>query len=210
MSEIVYVFTNEAMPELVKIGRTANSVVERLTDLSRSTAIPLAFECYFAAEVENAAALEKKLHELFSEFRINPKREFFKVDPEKIVLAISIGQYKEITPAMAEVDADEQEALEKAKARRPRLKLSAIGIMAGDQLQFSRDETIVATVVGDGELSLDGDILSPSAAALKLLKNIGYKTPTASGSEYWKFQGELLDERRRRLESERFDEPGPT
>jgi len=46
MSEIVYVFTNEAMPELVKIGRTTNSVVERLTDLSRSTAIPLAFECY--------------------------------------------------------------------------------------------------------------------------------------------------------------------
>lgn len=78
MSEIVYVFTNEAMPGLVKIGRTSNAVDDRLTDLSASTSVPLPFECYFAAEVRQAAALERKLHELFSEYRVNPKREFFK------------------------------------------------------------------------------------------------------------------------------------
>jgi hypothetical protein len=38
---------------------------------------------------------------------------------------------------------------------------------------------------------------------------MGYQTPTASGSEYWMFDGELLDERRRRIETERFDEAGP-
>jgi hypothetical protein len=206
MSEIVYVFTNEAMPDLVKIGKTANSVEERLTDLSRSTAVPLAFECYFAAEVENAGKLEKTLHELFSEYRVNPRREFFKVDPEKVVLAISIGRFVEITPGSAEVDSEEKEALEKAKARRPRLRLSAIGIKSGDQLTFSRDDSVTATVIEDGKLDFEGEIMSPSAAALKALQRMGYKTPAASGSEHWKFDGELLDERRRRLEAEHFDE----
>lgn len=209
MSEIIYVFTNEAMPGLVKIGRTSNAVDERLTDLSSSTSVPLPFECYFAAEVRHAHTLEKKLHELFSEYRVNPKREFFKTDPEKVVLAISIGEFNEITPGTAKVDIQEQEALDRIKARRPRLRLSAIGIKPGDQLQFSRDESIVAVVVADGQVNLNGETLSPSAAALKVLMRMGYKTPTASGSEYWKFGGELLDERRRRIESEQFEEPDP-
>ncbi len=47
--------------------------------------------------------------------------------------------------------------------------------------------------------------MSLSAAALDALHRLGYKTPTASGSEHWMFDGELLDERRRRMEAEQFD-----
>ena len=52
---------------------------------------------------------------------------------------------------------------------------------------------------------LDGEILSPASAALKILHQKGYKTPTASGSLYWMYEGELLDDRRRRLEAQQFD-----
>jgi hypothetical protein len=48
--------------------------------------------------------------------------------------------------------------------------------------------------------------MSLSAAALKILNAMGYKTPAASGTEYWMFEGELLDERRRRVEAEQFDQ----
>lgn len=208
MPEIVYVLTNEAMPGLVKIGLTNDSVEARLTQLSSHTGVPLAFECYFAAEVKDGARIEKTLHLLFAEARINPKREFFRLDPEKVVLAISIGEFKEITPGNAQVEPEEQEALEKVKARRPRIRLDAIGIKPGDVLSLTRDETIQATVAPDGKVVYEGELLSPSAAALKALHKLGYQTPAASGSEHWTFEGETLDERRRRLEAEQFDQPG--
>jgi len=206
MPNIVYILTNEAMPGLVKIGLTTDSVESRISQLSTHSGVPLPFECYFAAEVKDCVKLEKTLHQLFSENRLNPKREFFKVDPEKVVLAISIGEFKEITPGAAEIEKDELQALEKAKSRRPRLKLEAIGIKAGDVLTLSRDESITATVVDGGKVSFQGELHSLSAAALKALHSLGYSTPAASGSDYWVFDGELLDERRRRIEAEQFDE----
>ena len=199
---------NEVMPGLVKIGRTTDSVESRVAQLSSHSGVPLPFECYFAAEVKDAARIEKTLHQLFSEQRVNPKREFFRVDPEKIVLAVGIGEFKEILPGTPDLDKEEQDALEKTKARRPRLRLEAIGIKPGDTLYFSRDEAKTALVVDGGKVEFGGELLSLSAAALKILSSMGYRTPAASGSDYWMFDGELLDERRRRMEAEHFEEKG--
>jgi len=165
----------------------------------------LEFPCLLSATTP-LKRIESQLHQLFSEHRINPKREFFKIDPEKVVLALSIGNFKEVTLGEVEVDADEKAALDKAKARRPRLSLEAIGIKPGDVLTFSRDESRTATVLSGNKILLDGDETSLSAAALKLLQQLGYTTPAAQGPAYWMFDGELLDERRRRLEAEQFDE----
>src|SRR5207248_373249 len=122
--------------------------------------------------------------------------------------AISIGKFNEITPGKAQVEPGEQEALERVKARRPPIRLDAIGIKPGDVLSFSRDESIQAIVAPEGKVQYEGEILSPSAAALKALHKLGYQTPAASGSEHWMFEGETLDERRRRMEAEQFDQPG--
>src|SRR5438132_10801448 len=83
MPDKIYVLTNEAMPGIVKIGFTAQDDVEaRLTQLSSHAGVPLPFECYFAAEVQigDGLRIEKTLHQLFGEYRVNPKREFFRVD----------------------------------------------------------------------------------------------------------------------------------
>lgn len=205
MPNIVYVLTNEAMPGLVKIGRTANSLEERIKQLNTS-GVPLPFECHFAAEVNDSAKLEATLHRLFADHRINVNREFFKVDPEKVVLAISIGEFKEVTPGVVELDKDEQLALEKAKARRPRIRLEALGINPGAELTFSRDSRMTAVVEQGGSVNFQGESLSLSAAALKALHQLGYRTSAASGSAYWVFDGELLDERRIRMEADQFDE----
>ena len=69
MADIVYVLTNEAMPGLVKIGLTADTVEARLTQLSSHTGVPLAFECYFAAEVQ------------YDLLRVEPKELPPRVDP---------------------------------------------------------------------------------------------------------------------------------
>lgn len=209
MTEIVYLLTNEAMPGLVKIGRTNDSVESRIASLSTASGVPLPFECYFAAQVKDCAKLEKTLHQLFSESRLNPKREFFNVDPEKVVLAIGIGDFIEVTPSATPVDQEEKVALEKAKARRPKIKLEGLGIFPGAVLSFSRDETITATVVEGSKVSFQGQQMSLSAAALKVLHSLGYQTPAASGSEYWIFDEELLDERCKRMEAEQFN-AGPS
>lgn len=205
MSEIVYVLTNEAMPGIVKIGLTTDSVESRLSALNSHSGVPLPFECYFAAEVDSCSRIERILHQLFSEMRINPKREFFRVDPEKVVLAISIGSFKDVTPGAVIADAEDKEALEKEKARRPRIKLSALGIHPGQILTFSRDEKITAEVAPDNKIIYKSETCSLSAAALDALHQLGYRTPAASGSEYWMYEGESLDERRLRLEAEQFD-----
>ena len=90
MQQTVYILTNEAMPGLVKIGFTEGSVENRISNLSSATGVPLPYECYYAAEVDDMKRVESLLHQLFSEHRINPKREFFRLDPEKVVLALSI------------------------------------------------------------------------------------------------------------------------
>ena len=207
MAEIIYLLTNEAMPTLVKIGRTSDSVEVRMAALSSASGIPLPFECHFAAVVKDCAKLEKTLHQLFADVRTNAKREFFKVDPEKVVLAISIGDFTEITPGVVTEDPDEKQALQKAKARRPKIRLDALGIFPGALLTFSRDENLTATVVEGGKILYQGEVLSLSAAALMILHALGYKTSSASGSEYWMFDGEILDERRRNKEAMQFDGP---
>jgi len=209
MAEKIYVLTNDTMPGIVKIGFTSQDDIEtRLTQLSSHAGVLLPFECWFAAEVNDGDGLriEKTLHQLFGEFRVNPKREFFRIDPEKVVLAISIGKFKEVTPGVAQVEPEETQALEKEKARRPRIRLDALGIKVGDVLVLSRDEALQARVTADGKVEFQGEILSLSLAALKALHQLGYKTPSASGPEYCMFNGELLDERRRRLEAEQFDQ----
>src|SRR2546422_166118 len=117
MPEIIYVLTNEAMPGLVKIGRTSSDEVDvRLSQLNAPSGVPLPFEVYFAAEVSDCAKLERTLHQLFAEARINPRREFFRVDPEKVVLAVSIGPHTEVPLRQTEIDPEERQALDKIKA----------------------------------------------------------------------------------------------
>jgi T5orf172 domain-containing protein len=94
--DIIYVLTNEAMPGLVKIGRTSDGVEVRLSSLSCHAGVPLPFECHFGAEVDNGIRVENLLHRLFAPDRLNPRREFFRVEPERVVLAISIGNFREI------------------------------------------------------------------------------------------------------------------
>lgn len=206
MPQIVYVLTNEYMPDIIKIGQTTDSVEARLKQLNSCSGVPFPFECFFAAEVDSCSDTERKLHQLFSKFRINPRREFFRVDPERVAVAISIGKFEDVTPGVVIADSDDKEALQKAKARRSRIKLSALGITPGQVLTFSRDKSISAEVTSDNRVIYKDQVTSLSASALDALHGLGYKTPSASGSEYWLYEGEPLDERRRRVETAQFDE----
>lgn len=205
MPNIIYVLTNEAMPGLVKIGFT-EFLEDRIKSLSAHSGVPLPFECYYAAEVDDMTRVERLLHQLFSEHRVNPKREFFRLDAQKVVIALSLGNFKEVTPGDVVADQEEQAALEKVKERRGRINLEAIGILPGAVLTFSRDPSRTAIVVPGNRVEMDGETLALSRAAIKRLNHMGLPTTHASGSQYWMFEDETLDQRRWRIEETQFNE----
>lgn len=198
MSEIIYVLINEAMPGYVKIGKTSANLEQRIRDLSASTSVPLPFTCFYACTVKDAQFVEHQLHDAFDNNRVNPRREFFQIAPERVVAALKLAEIENITPKKEFVDtSDDKEALEKARARRERFNFELAEIPIGSELMFSRDESIKAKVVDNRTIELEGKTTSLSSSAQRIL---GYDYGVA-GTDYWMYDGETLDERRRRIEN---------
>lgn len=73
-----------------------------------------------------------------------------------------------------------------------------VGIPIGAELNFSRDNNIKAIVIDNHYINFNGEKISLSKSAQKIL---GYEYGIA-GTDYWMYDSETLDERRRRIESE--------
>jgi hypothetical protein len=199
MTEIVYILINEAMPGYVKIGMTNNSLEERIRSLD-TTSVPLPFECFYAALVKNAREAERLLHDTFLDHRVRSNREFFEVSPERVVSALRLAEIENVTPKKDYVEtAEDQKALNQARERRGVFNFAMVDIPVGAELIYVNDDTVTAKVValsGKKTIEFQGEVTSPSAAAQKLL---GYQYQV-QGTIYWMYEGETLDERRRRME----------
>lgn len=200
MAEIVYILINEAMPGYAKIGRASN-LEQRMRSLD-NTSVPLPFECFYAARVNDAALVEKLLHDAFADFRVHKNREYFEIAPDRIVSALKIGALEEVTPGVDYVESeDDQKALDKARFRRSAFNFEMVNIPDGAELQFIRDENVTCKVVGTRTVEFDGEITSLSAAAATALSNMGLNWKSVQGPMYWMYEGESLGERRYRLEA---------
>jgi hypothetical protein len=190
------------MPDLVKIGRTTD-LEARLRQLSTHSGVPVPFECFYACEVANSVKVEKALHDAFGDHRINSRREFFRLNPDRAVAILELVAVKEatLTVEVAE-DQAELDALHREQTRREQFRFSMVDIAPGAVLTFSKDELITATVVDDKRINFQGEITSTSAAATKLLHRIGWTLRAAQGPLYWVYEGETLAERRIRLEND--------
>ena len=202
MSEIIYILTNEAMPGYVKIGRTNNDLEKRIKELSSSTSIPLPFTVFYACTVKDSQFVEHQLHDAFDDSRINPKREFFAIAPERVVAALRLAEIEDITPKQDIVESMEDlEALNTARKIRSKFNFESVKIPVGAELYFSRDESIKAKVIdthSNNSIEYNGKRTSLSRSAKEIL---GYEYGVA-GTDFWMYEGETLDERRRRIEDE--------
>lgn len=197
MNEIIYILINEAMPGYVKIGRTTN-LEQRIRSLD-TTSVPLPFECFYACTVSNADFVEKQLHDAFLDHRVRSSREFFELSPDRVVSALKLAEIENVTPKKDYVESSEdQQALNQARTRRAVFNFKMANIPIGSELSYVNDENIKAKVVDNKLIEFDGEVTSLSASAQKLL---GYPYQV-QGTVYWMYEGETLDERRRRLESE--------
>ena len=202
MPDFIYILTNEAMPGLIKIGKTSNTVAQRMRELDGS-GIPLPFQCYYAARVDNALFVETRLHKAFGDFRVRTNREFFRLDPFRAQSAVELAALEDVTPRgdVVETLADE-EAIVRASRRRSVFRFSQVGIEAGAVLVFSRDQNVSAKVVNDREIEFEGQVTSLSASAQTIVQRLGYNWSAVAGPDYWIYDDETLSERRRRFEDE--------
>ena len=173
-SQIVYVLTNPAMLGLVKIGKTTQLEVEDRMKQLFSAGVPVPFDCAFACQVKDAAEVERSPHFAFDDYRINPNREFFKIDPQRVIAVLKLLKMEDLTELLEqtlEADAtaaDKQSAQNLKDARRPRMNFHELGIPTGSVLLF-KDGLSQVTVVSDRKVELDGTVCSLTPATRKLL-----------------------------------------
>ncbi len=215
---VIYILTNPSFPDYVKIGY-ADDIDKRLQQLNRSECIPFAFRVYATYEV-NSRLADLKIHSIID--RLNPTlrsiesfngkkkvREFYAMSPEdaySILLAIAEihgceDKLKLIPPNEDDIKAaDTAEDIEdQRKERLAAFSFSKCSIPVGAEIEYCNksDEKsgIVCTVVDDHTVEYEGKKWSLTALATTLMQSKW----SVAGPRYFKYQGEWLNDIRRRL-----------
>ncbi|MEP0962236.1 MAG: GIY-YIG nuclease family protein [Roseobacter sp.] len=161
----VYVLTNPAFENYVKVGKTTN--LEQRLRQRDNTSVPLPFRCVYAVEVENDAQVERLVHQAFADHRTRSTREFFEIDPQRVIAALKLARGRDVTPK-ADIAEDEEgvKALEKA-TRKPRktYKFSDAGLKVGDTITYAQNDQITAQVISEKKVLFEGEETSLSKSA---------------------------------------------
>ena len=191
---IIYVLTNDAMPHMVKIGRTSGEGVDRrVAELSRATGVPLPFKVAVARSVHDARVVERALHIAFGPDRVNPSREFFSIAPERAVAIINAFPGVELTPQTESaveraVEASEPGTLAAAREferkRRPPLNFAEMGVPIGSTLvHLATGETV--EVVEPKKVLFRGSVVSLTRAQ----QEVTAADYAVQPGRHWTFQG---------------------
>lgn len=172
----IYIMTNPALKDMVKIGY-ATDVEQRRKQLS-TTALPYEYEVY--ATYETSGNLEdKKLHKMIDnlnpDLRVTSTREFFVMSPEdayELLEAIAT-----ISGTSAKLKKVKVAATKKQNVRRPPVNFTKCGIPIGAELVFIEDPTVVVKVVNERKVEYNGEITSLSAISESIK---GYSTHVLS------------------------------
>ena len=194
--EYVYLFTNPAMPDYVKVGKT-NNIKNRLNGLYKETCLPLRFECYAHIVINphsgvDATTIESNLHHLL-EKSITKNKEFFKTDKEEVL--DFFRTFVKTNPKLKLVMGAGTDKSTKKKAGPTTFELLDIPI--GSILVYTGDSSKVCEVAdAKNQVVYEGQNYSLSDLACRLC---GYRV---SGYQRFTFGDELLADRKRRLHPE--------
>ena len=200
----VYVLKNEYMPGLIKIGITDN-LDERMRTLY-NTSVPVAFEVVYACKVHycDCRKIEGALHNAFCTDRVNPKREFFKMEASRAVGILRLFSIEEVTEEAnadirAELSPSELEAQTRAvvnrenieqeqRKKRPTLNYYDLGINNGERLYWKDNSNIYVIVSGERKVFYENELCSLTFVTQKIK---GTEKPIAP-APYWVYEGKLL------------------
>lgn len=211
----IYVMTNPAFPEYVKIGYAAD-VNRRLRELNLSSAIPYAFRVYATYEVDSNLS-DKKLHLILD--KLNPdlrtketvngkerKREFYALAPEDIYSILEaiaeINGFKNKLSKNKLTDEDKKEQEEAMtidechRQRQENFSFKKAEIMVGEELTFCKwnghNDSKIIVVDDKNHVEYEGITYSLSGLA-KYLLGKQKKDGGIAGPNYFLYKGEALN-----------------
>lgn len=199
---------DEELLPIIKIGRTSpptpNALKKRMGQLF-TTNIALPFDLEYAKAVENCREAESKLHRIFAHTRVNPNREFFRLDAESVIEVLDLYPGREIaidgdelSKDITQADIDARNKAEPA-ASRTGFAFERLGIPVGAELVSTYDPSKTAKVVVGGRVEYDGKIMSVHAAARLAQSQTTGDNHRITGSTRWKYQGTTLHILQQRL-----------
>jgi hypothetical protein len=191
---IVYLLTNPAMPNLVKIGMTSRENLDARMRELYTTGVPVPFVCEYAGRVENCAAVEAALHTAFGPNRINPQREFFSIEPEQAIVILRLFAREDVTPEVereiertaTQIDLDSGRRLKK---KRPRFNFIEMGIPVDSELKW-RHGPETAIVISGTQVRFNDAEMSLTELTTRLLG----KDYNVQPGRYWTYNGKALSE----------------
>ena len=194
--EIVYVLTNPAMPGLTKIGRTSQEDIKSRMSQLYTTGVPVPFKCVSACQVKDCGDVESALHLAFGNTRVNPKREFFEIEPERVVAILKLLKVQDVTPSVEKEiadgldDTDKESLDELKKKRRPKMNFKEMNIPVEAVLTYIDDDKMQVKVVDDRHVEHDGTPCSLTRAHREIF-GLDYDVQP---SPYWVYNGRRLKE----------------
>ena len=207
----VYILTNPSFKEdWVKIGKSSRPVDIRSKELD-NTAVPLPFEIFATLRTAKYDIVEKKIHKAIdrlTDLRIRQNREFFNIKPE---LALEILRDEAMVLDDAEVTlykdnkpikpiSSSEQVVQPAVPHRPRFKFSMVNIPIGSTLTFV-PTGIKVKVASDDQIEYEGRIYKLSPFVGTFMPEDKRNTSGAyQGPKFFSFNGEILDDIRKRLE----------
>ena len=206
--QIVYVLTNPAMPGLVKIGKTSQLETEARMRQLYGTGVPVPFDCAFACQVKDAHEVEKALHFAFGNTRVNPNREFFKIEAERVISVLRLLKVDEVTEEFEnKIEADTEEIDKQSaeiykEAIRPKMNFHELDIPTGTVL-ISKNGKLQVRVVEAKKVELNGEVMSLTMATRRLL-GLPNNQPIQP-SPYWTFNARTVKEIYENYHSENED-----
>lgn len=101
----VYALKNSIFGEdIYKIGMTEKDPKERAKELSSQTSIPSPFEIVAAIKVYKPSEAESFIHNLLAEYRVNGKKEFFKVELGRLKIAMRTTSFDFRPPIIKDIE----------------------------------------------------------------------------------------------------------
>ncbi len=185
----IYIMTNPALKDMVKIGFAAD-VEARRKQLS-TTALPYEYEVY--ATYETSGNLEdKKLHKMIDnlnpDLRVSSNREFFVMSPkEAYELLEAIATISGTKDKLKRVKKADEASGKGQHVKKPPLNFAKCGIPMGAELVFTEDPSVKVYVVSERKVRWNEEITSLSAVAGTLK---GYKA--IQGPMYFTYNGKPI------------------
>lgn len=199
-SVIVYIITNpfyrdENGKPIVKIGFAGGSTIsdleKRLKDLY-STGVPASFIINYAIVVENKR-VEKLLHDIFADYRINQGREFFNVGLKMVKSALLLSGAR----FLKDYEVDGADTVEYDGTITPSYSMKdftfeKINIPENSELIFKRNEKIICYSSGENKIMYNNEVYDNPLELAKILPTEDNRPLVGSGWLYFKYNNKTV------------------